>query len=219
MRASRVVLLAFGLLFSMSSVQAQTSQAQKILNKVSKVYKAYKTMTVGFTVETENTISKKKTKMSGKLWVKGDKFRYHYDGEKVFCNGKTLWTYNEEINEVTIDKYKKKSSGISPSNIFTLYQKGFNAKYDGSKTVDGKSHYVIKLTPKTSKEKKKNKYYQIVMLINKKTSRIKSMKVFYKNGLRITYKINTFKANATISNTFFEFDKTKYPGVVEVDLK
>ena len=152
MRIRSAVLLAVGMMFSISSTQAQTVQAQKILNKVSKVYKAYKTMTVGFTVETENTINKKKTKMSGKLWLKGDKFRYHYDGEKVFCNGKTLWTYNEEINEVTIDKYKKKANGISPSNIFTFYQKGFHYKYDGSKTIGGKSHYIIKLTPKDKKK-------------------------------------------------------------------
>jgi outer membrane lipoprotein carrier protein len=217
MRIRSVVLLAVGMMFSISSINGQTDQqAQKILNKVSKVYKAYKTMTVGFTVETENTVSKKKTKASGKLWVKGEKFRYHYDGEKVFCNGKTLWTYNEEINEVTIDKFKKKTNGISPSNIFTLYQKGFQSKYDGTKTIGGKSYYVIKLTPK---EKKKNKYYLIQMLINKQTSRIKSMKVFYKNGMRITYKINSFKANATISSGYFEFDITKYPGVVEVDLR
>lgn len=205
-----VIFLGIGLAFAQSD-----PTASKILKRVSNKYKAYKTMTVSFTVTTENTVTKKVSKQSGKLWIKGENFKYTFGGEQVYCNGKSQWTYNEEINEVTIEKYKKKENGISPSNIFTVYQKGFYYKYDGLKTIGGVTYEKVLLTPK---DKNKNKFYQIEMLINKSTSRIKSMKVYYKNGFRITYSINSFKANAELSTKFFEFDKTKYPEVVVVDL-
>lgn len=206
-----VIVLGIGLVFAQSD-----PTASKILNRVSKKYKAYKTMTVSFTVTTENTVTKKTSSASGKLWIKDENFKYTYGGEQVYCNGKSQWTYNEEINEVTIEKYKKKENSVSPSNIFTVYQKGFYYKYDGLKTIGKETYERVLLTPK---DKNKNKYYQIEMLINKSSSRIKSMKVFYKNGYRITYTVNSFKANADLSSKFFEFDKTKYPEVVVVDLR
>jgi outer membrane lipoprotein-sorting protein len=172
-------------------------------------------MTVGFTVVTENSVTKKISKSEGKLWLKGENFKYTFGGEQIFCNGKIQWTYNEEINEVTIEKYKKNENSISPSNIFSLYQKGFHAKYDGLSSISGVQYEGIVLTPKD----KKNKYYQIEMLINKSTSRIKKMKVYYKNGYRITYLVNSFKPNNPLSTKFFEFDKSNFPEVVEVNLR
>jgi len=207
---SLIAILGIGLLF------AQTDPAAtRILKKVEKKYNAYSTMTIGFTVITENTVTKKTSKSPGKLWLKGENFKYTYGGEQVFCNGKIQWTYGEEINEVTVEKYKKKENSISPSNIFSLYQKGFHSKYDGIFTEKGVQYEKVLLTPKD----KSNKYFQIEMLINKSTSRIKRMKVFYKNGYRITYLVNSFKPNNPLSEKFFEFDKSNYPEVIEVDLR
>ena len=205
-----VTFIGVGLLFAQSD-----PVATKILKRVSKKYKAYTTMTIGFTVITENTVTKKTSKSSGKLWLKDQNFKYTYGGEQVFCNGKTQWTYNEEINEVTIEKYKKNENSISPSNIFSLYEKGFQYRYDGLLSEKGVQYEKVLLTPKD----KSKKFYQIEMVINKSTSRIKKMKIFYKNGYRITYLVNSFKPNNPLSTKFFEFDKSNFPEVVEVDLR
>lgn len=53
------------------------------------------------------------------------------DGQEIYCDGKTMWTYLKDANEVQISNYNPKSSDINPSEIFTVYEKGFLSKFIG----------------------------------------------------------------------------------------
>lgn len=207
---SVVVLLIAG----MNRLTAQDATANKILGTVSATYQTYKTIKAGFTISINNTQTKSKIKQNGTLYLKGKKFRINLSDQEIYCDGKTMWTYFKEENEVQITKYDANAQDINPSEIFTIYQKGFTSKYVGETIVGGKKVQKIELTP-TNKAKP---YFKVKLDIDKASHKVMNMTVLNKNGVNATYSITTFKSNLTMNDTFFKFDEKSKPGVVVIDL-
>ncbi|MFY0643774.1 MAG: outer membrane lipoprotein carrier protein LolA [Bacteroidia bacterium] len=195
--------------------EANDNKSTQILNKVSKTYKNYKTMKATFTVNVTNKQSNSSVKQNGTLYVKGKKFRVNMSGQEIYCDGKTIWTYLKDANEVQITKFDEKNMDVNPSEIFTIYQKGFMHKYAGQKTIGGKSVDIIEMTP-TDKSKS---YFKVRLAIEKVAAKIKEMVVYNKNGVTTTYLISKFAGNMEISDSFFKFNPKAKPGVIEIDLR
>jgi outer membrane lipoprotein-sorting protein len=202
------------LVAGMSQLTAQDATANKILRNVSTTYQTYKTIKAGFTITINNTQTKSKIKQKGTLYLKGKKFRINLSDQEIYCDGKTMWTYFKEENEVQITKYDATAQDINPSEIFTIYQKGFNSKYVGEVIIGGKKIQKIELSP-TNKSKP---YFKVKLDIDKAAHKVVNMTVMNKNGVNATYSITSFLSNLTMNDTFFKFDTKNKPGVVVIDL-
>ncbi len=210
-------LTIFTLLISLVSLPliGQDATANRILNNVSRTYQTYKSIKAGFTIDIKNTQNNSTIKQVGTLYLKGKKFRIKLTDQEIYCDGKTMWTYFKEENEVQITKYDPNAQEINPSEIFTIYQKGFNYKYIGESIISGKTVQKIEMTP-TDKTKP---YFKVKLNIEKASNKITNMSVYNKNGIRSNYAITSFKSNLPISDGFFKFDPKTKPGVIEIDLR
>jgi outer membrane lipoprotein-sorting protein len=216
----KVILISSLMFFLMaqpfwSHSESNDNRSAQILNKVSKTYKNYKTMKAVFTVNVSNKQSNSSVKQNGVLYVKGKKFRVDMSGQEIYCDGKTIWTFLKDANEVQITKFDEKNMDVNPSKIFTIYQKGFVHKYAGQKTIGGKSVDLIELTPSD----KSKSYFKVRLAIEKVAAKIKEMVVYNKNGVTTTYNISKFSGNLNISDSFFKFNPKSKPGVIEIDLR
>ena len=100
---------------------AQDQQAQKILNDVSRTYKSYKTIKAKFKINILSKQGQGTFSQAGTLYLKGKKFRITMADQEIYCDGKLLWTYFKEENEVQITKYDPKDQEIKPiRNIYHL---------------------------------------------------------------------------------------------------
>ncbi|MDB9882349.1 outer membrane lipoprotein carrier protein LolA [Bacteroidia bacterium] len=195
--------------------ETKDNKSTQLLTKLSKTYKTYKSIKASFTVNIKNKQSNTAVKQNGILYQKGKKFRVNMSGQEIFCDGKTIWTYLEDANEVQISKFNPKTMDINPSEIFTIYEKGFNHKYggqisDGNRTID-----VVELMPID----KSKGYFKVKLGIDKLASKIKEMSVYSKNGLVTTYVIQKFEPNVSINDSYFKFNPKDKPGVIEIDLR
>jgi outer membrane lipoprotein-sorting protein len=217
MKSSIKSLTVFTLLISLVSLPliGQDATANRILNNVSRTYQTYKSIKAGFTINIKNTQNNSTIKQVGTLYLKGKKFRINLTDQEIYCDGKTMWTYFKEENEVQITKYDPNAQEINPSEIFTIYQKGFNYKYIGESIISGKTVQKIEMTP-TDKTKP---YFKVKLNIEKASNKITNMSVFNKNGIRSNYAITSFKSNLPISDGFFKFDSKTKPAVIEIDLR
>ena len=206
--------LLFGFILSLlATLHAQSDQkATAILNKVSKLYKSYSGIKSTFTITTTSA-QNKSTSSNGTVWIKGTKYKLDYAGQEIFCNGKFIWTYNKEDNEVTKENYKVKDNAITPNEIFTIYNRDFKNAYEGPIVKDGKTYEVIKMV-----SKKKVNYSYIKLEIDKNNSKIQRMIQHYKNGTEIIYSIGQFTPNTALVDNFFEWNPAAHPGVPVVDL-
>lgn len=205
-----------GLFTNSAHAQAQKDpKAQEILKGVSAKYKASKALSASFTIVTLDQKSKATDKQTGTILVKGDKYRLTLKGQEIISDGKTAWTYIKESNEVQVNDVATNSDAISPTNLFTIYEKGFSSKYIGEAKVNNVLMQQIELIPDDTKKS----YFKIQININKTEKVISSAKIFDKNGTHLTYTVDKLKLNAEAAETVFTFDKAKYPGVEMVDLR
>lgn len=214
-----IFVLALAFIFSSNEVaysqSAKDPKAQEILKGVSAKYKAMKSLSASFKITSQDQKAKTTDTQSGNLLVKGDKYKLSLKGQEVISDGKTVWTYLKESNEVQVNDAGEKTDGISPTNIFTIYEKGFATKYAGDKKEGTKTLQQIELVPDDTKKG----FFKIQLFIDKQDKVIKNAKIFNKNGTNMSYVIDQFKMNADAPDAVFTFDKSKYPGVEEVDLR
>ncbi len=196
---------------------AQTNDpaAKTILDNVSAKYKTYKTVQASFTLSIEDAKGKNQGIKKGTLYYKGSKYRVTLPGQEIFSDGKTIWTYDKAANEVTISKVDP-AGGLTPQKLFTnFYEKDFLCKLNGEKKSGNKTLQEIELTP-TDKSKP---FFKVLITVDKAAKSIVNTKVLQKDGNKFYYSVSNLNGNANVSDATFVFDKSKYPGVEEVDLR
>jgi len=198
-----------------SNSESQDNQSTAILNKLSKTYKTYHSIKASFAISIKNPQATGSVRQSGTLYQKGKKFRVNMSEQEIYCDGKNIWTYLKGANEVQVSKFDAKTMEINPSEIFTIYEKGFIHKHAGQVTDGATTLDVIELTP-TDKNKG---YFKVKLGIDKLANKIKEMSVYSKNGVVTTYIITNFEPNISINDSYFKFNTKEKPGVIEIDLR
>lgn len=193
--------------------------AKKILDAVSSKFKTYKAVQSSFTLKVEDAKGKVQEIKKGIVYMKGPKYRVSITGKtgnEIFSDGKNVWSYDKAANEVTISEVDASSGTITPQKLFTnFYDKDFLYKLNGVKTEGKKKLQEIELTPI---DKTKN-FHKIYLLVDNATNTIYSTKLLDKGGIRYSYTVSNLNGKANIADGIFLFDKKKYPGVEEVDLR
>ncbi len=191
-------------------------EAKKVLDAVSAKFKTFTTVQAGFTYKVEDSKGKAMSTKTGTIWMKGTKYKVSFGSQEIFSDGKTVWSYDKSTNEVTITTIDPSGNGITPQKLFTnFYDKDFLYILNGEKKVGAKTIQEIEMTPT---DKSKN-FHKVYLQIDKTAKTIYSTKVLENGGNRYTYTVSSMKTNAAMADNIFVFDKKKYPGVEEVDLR
>ena len=207
------LLIAAGLL---AEAQASDPEAKAVLDAVSAKFKTYTTVQSTFSYNVENASGKVLSSKKGTILIKGTKYKVSFIGQEIFCNGTTVWNYDKASNEVTISKLDASSGMITPQKLFTdFYDKDFRYILNGEKKIGTKTIQEIEMTPLD----KSKPFHKVYVQIDKAAKTIYSTKVLENAGNRYVYTVTTMKTNIPLADNLFVFDKTKYPGVEEVDLR
>jgi outer membrane lipoprotein carrier protein len=190
-------------------------KALEVLDAMSAKYKSIPAFHAKFTYSLNNPEEKLKEDFEGDITIKGDKFRLKLGGQEIFNNGKTVWTYHQEVNEVNIDNYDPEEGDMSPTKIYSAYKQGYKYMYLEEKVENGQVYDIIDLVP----EDKNMQFYKVRMKISRKDKTLKNWTIFDKNGNRYLYTIKEFNPNPGVNDAYFTFDKSKYKGVEVVDLR
>lgn len=199
-----------------NSLGTSDPSAKKILDNVSARFKKFKGVQSTFTLKVEDAKGKVQGNKKGTVYMKGLKYRVTLTGQDIFCDGKNIWTYDKASNEVTITKFDPAANAITPQKLFTnFYDKDFLYKLNPETKEGNKTIQEIEMTPVD----KSKSFHKVLVFIDKGSQTIYGTKVLEKNGNRYTYMVNSLNGNANISDAQFDFNKKKYPGVEEVDLR
>lgn len=209
--------ILFSTLSLLSVAQGKNDPAAKaILDGVSAKFKTFTTVQASFSYKVENAAGKALSAKTGTIKMKGTKYHVLFSGQEIFCNGTTVWNYDKAANEVTISRLDASSGMITPQKLFTnFYDKDFLYLLNGEKKVGGKTVQEIEMTPVD----KSKPFHKVYVQVDKNAKTIYSTKVLENAGNRYTYTVTSLRTNAPLSDNIFVFDKKKYPGVEEVDLR
>ncbi|MDZ4757185.1 MAG: outer membrane lipoprotein carrier protein LolA [Bacteroidota bacterium] len=211
----KYILISALVLISLGKTFAVDNKSDSILKAVSAKYKSFKTYKASFVYNLENKKDKINITKKGTLYVKGLKFKIEMGNLEIFCDGKTIWKYNKEDNEVEINTFNASKNDLSPQKILNTYEKGFISEFVEEKMENGVVMQQIRLTPI---DKTKN-IHTVKLFVQKQGKIIVRSKLYGKFGDVYTYEIPKFQAHIKILDNFFVFNKKAHPGVTENDLR
>ncbi len=214
-------IILFALLFVGSleiSAQESSDPATKaILEAMKSKVEAYENMVVDFSLtiafpEEDPEIQK------GQLKLSGDQYHLNLGPQTIISDGETLWFYLKSRNEVQINDYVEDEDGdiMSPKDLFKIYEKDdyiYALVFEGIEK--GKTVQKIEFKP-TDPD---SEYSKMRMTLDKGKKELMRVKAFGKDGSRYTLNLDSFKANADLSDNTFQFNAADYPDVQIEDLR
>ncbi|HMH23521.1 MAG TPA: outer membrane lipoprotein carrier protein LolA [Puia sp.] len=199
-----------------NSLGKNDPDAKKVLDGLTAKLKSFQAIQANFTLKVEDAKGKQQGSKTGVIYLKGTKYHLSITGQEIFSDGKDVWTYDKSSNEVTITKSDPASRTISPEKFFTdFYDKDFLYKLNGESKLGTRTLQEVELTPVD----KTKTFYKALLYIDKAQHTLASIKWYDKNGSRYTLDTNKLNGNAPLTENQLAFNKTKYPGVEEVDLR
>ncbi len=213
----KMLLVLLNGFFVLSTCYSQNNDpdAKMILDQASAKIKSYKTIKAVFTLQLQDAQGALQGTKKGIVLMKGNKYYVQITGQEIYSDGKTIWTYDKSANEVTITKVDPGSSTISPQKLLTnFYDKDFIYKVNGEQKMGARTVIEIEMTPTD----KTQNFHKIYLYVDKKSHLVSSGKFLDKSNSRYIYNIDSLNGNLNISDTSFVFDKSKHPGVEEVNL-
>lgn len=214
----RLILFSILAVFATTGYSQQDAKAKDILEKVTKTRQSHASIEARFSFEMNNSAENIQEKSNGTIILKNKKYKLNIPqmGLQVTCDGKTIWTYMVNSNEVSISSLDEDTEDLmDPSKIFTIYERGFNYKFAGESADGGVPVYNIDLTP----QKPTGDIQKIRIMIDKQKMMIRSANMTGKDGNKYTVSVNQFKTDGVYADSDFVFDTKKYKGIEVVDMR
>ena len=191
----------------MCHAQNRDPEAQNLLEKVSAKVNGYDNMVLEFKYVLDNSEENIHQETRGDITLVGDNYVLNILGITRIYDGQKLTTISPEDEEVTISTQNTaEENTITPSQLLSFYEEGYNYKMDIIQNVRGRKIQYIKLNPIDS-----NTEIDYVLLgIDIYTNHIYNLIEIGSNGTKTTLTINTFKTNQPLSESLFSFDASKY---------
>jgi outer membrane lipoprotein carrier protein len=213
------LLLGSGLFMAQAqnnSLGKNDPDAKKVLDALSTKLKSFKAVQANFTLKVEDSKGRPQGSKSGVIYLKGSKYHISMAGLEIYCDGKDNWTYDKSSNEVTITKSDPSSQTLSPDKVFTnFYDKDFLYKLNAESQLGGRTVQEVELTPVD----KTKSFFKALLYIDKTQHSPVSLKLFDKSGNRTTLDMSKLNGNAPFTDAQIAYNKAKYPGAEEVDLR
>jgi outer membrane lipoprotein-sorting protein len=195
----------------------QDPEAKKILDQVSVKAKNNQTIQSDFELAIDNKRENKTSKSKGSVRVKGEKYYMESMGTQVYFDGKTLWSYMTDINEVNITSPDSANEDFieNPSKIFSFYDRDFKYHLVGETKLDEGWMYEIDLFPKNLNQP----YSRIKIFVNRDTYDLFMVKAVSKEGIDYSAYLRNTKYNVPMSDDIFIFQPEKHKGIEIVDMR
>lgn len=204
--------------FVLAGYAQQDAKAKEILEKVTKTTQSLASLDAKFSFEMNNKAENIKDKSVGSIVLKNKKYKLNIPqmGLQVTCDGKTIWTYMVNSNEVTVANLDESTDELmDPAKIFTIYEKGFNYKFISETVEAGVPVYNIELTP----QKPSGDVQKIKLMINKQKMLIHGAVMNGKDGNTIIVAVTQLKTDGVYADSDFVFDSKKYKGIEVIDMR
>jgi outer membrane lipoprotein carrier protein len=194
--------------------QTKDAKAVALVDEVSAKTKSYKSIRADFSYTMENKQAKINEVKTGTLTLSGDKYRLKAVGQEVICDGKTIWTYLKESNEVQINDLDNKDEALTPSKLLSSYNSNYKSKILKDRSPADPNETTLELIPNVIKN-----FTKAVLVVDKIKKQVKRFILYDKSGNIFTYKITKYQTDLPVTAADFTFDKTKFPGVEVIDMR
>lgn len=209
----RITLLSTILLLTFNAAGQTDPAAVKILDKFSSNALGAPSVSMKFNIVTDDLAENRSDTLNGSVIISRDRYKLDLDNNIVWFNGDISWSYLVAEKEVTITKPDKKDRSFQnkPSEIFTMYKKGYKTKLIEEKP----DSWVIDLYP----EEINNDLIRVRLTIGKALTDLKRLEYKRNDGVILTVLVREYSLKFKPDQETFLFSPEKYKGVEVIDMR
>jgi len=151
--------------------------------------------------------------MEGSVVLKGDRFMLALPENNVWSDGKTVWSYLPDINEVTITENDPDDDSFmsKPSLLFTMYKDGYKVRL----IEQTPKEWIIDLYP----EDISGDMIRMRLKIGKTDYSLQNAEYKTKEGITVTLDTQKYDLLFKPAADFFTFKPADHNGVEVIDMR
>ena len=202
-------------LISIEGFSNEPDNLDSVIDGVQKKYEQINNFHAAFTQEAEVKALNKVQKADGEVWFKKPgKMRWNYNTpnkDQIVSDGKTLWFYDEEeeqVIETTLNQVSETQSTTTLLSGLGNIKELFNASFTEPGEINPNGGYLIDLVPKGDEE-----YNKVTISVNKKDMMVNAIYLYDPFGNLTTINLKDIKIDGGVSDSLFDF---KVPSGAEV---
>lgn len=208
----RILIVLFSLLLHIT-LTGQDKGAKKILDKVSDKYDAYKSVEIHFdlTIKYPDQASENQ---KASIIQQGKNFIFRSKAQDIYANGKSVWYYLKDRNEVQINNFDEDEElgMLTPKDLLRQYKAN---KFEYALVNEDAVYAYIEFKPFDTYDD----YSKYRVKFNKAKSDFEFIEAFGKDGSKISITIASVSSNKSYPAGLFTFDTKAHPGVFVEDLR
>ena len=202
------IILTLSVIALAIAAPAQSSKAKAVLDKTSAVIRNAGDIKADFSANATSG------SMSGTIYIHKNMLHLTSSNAKCWFDGKTLWTYRKNTNEVNITTpTAAEKQSINPYQFINMYKKGYTYTMRET-TLRGKATYEVTLNATSPT----NKLRKMVINIDKATYYPVSVNMQRVKGITTIY-ITSCKTKQKFNPKTFSFNSSDYPSAEIIDLR
>jgi outer membrane lipoprotein-sorting protein len=211
------ILIIFILLFAKYTLCQQDPAARAILERVTEKTKSCKSIQADFELTIEDRKENTESNSQGQILIKENKYKLESTGSTVYYDGKTMWTYTEENEEVIVTEPDSLDENFltDPVKIFYFYNRDFKYRYVGETTIDDNKMHEIDLFPKNLDQP----YSRIKLYVDVNKDILSVIKIVGKDGIDYNISFSNYITDKDFDDSAFTFDKSKHKKAEIIDLR
>lgn len=191
------------------AAQAQTMANQLVKNTIDNINK-HKNVEFVFDYDMSNETIAVTESASGTAYMQGEAYKMEIEGQQIISDGKTLWTYLIDDEEVMVSNPTDDNNIITPIKMLTTYDKDYTIKYGKS---NEKGIKVVEMS------NPKGEFSKVTLKINEAKLEIVSATISNRSGDAFTIRIKKTVFDQDLDAKFFTFDEKAHPKVDVIDMR
>jgi len=196
----------FLLLLSVCSFSWSQDASKALLKDVSDKLLAQENVSLQFNYNLYSAEASINQETSGKVQLKGKKYRFEYLGIIQINDTKNTYTIVPENEEVTIVSNQDAGEEMNPAKILSFYNEGYRFQWDIAQNVGNRKIQYIKLIPIDSN----SDIAHILLGVDSQKKEVYKVIETGKNGTQTTITITKYETNTNLAPNLFSFDEKKY---------
>jgi outer membrane lipoprotein-sorting protein len=196
----------FLLLLSVCSFAWSQDASKALLKDVSDKLLAQENVSLQFNYNLYSAEASINQETSGKVQLKGEKYRFEYLGIIQINDTKNTYTIVPENEEVTIVSNQDAGEEMNPAKILSFYNEGYRFQWDIAQNVGNRKIQYIKLIPIDSN----SDIAHILLGVDSQKKEVYKVIETGKNGTQTTITITKYETNTNLAPNLFSFDEKKY---------
>ena len=207
MKTKNIIACLF-LLFATQAVSAQNN-AEALIRVLVDQIKSHQNVEMTFNYQISPDGKQMGDSEKGHAWLQGEAYKVEMDNQQTISDGKTIWLYLVEEEEVMISNATEGTDN-TPLKVLTSLDDNYVATLTG---IDAQGIATIELA------NPKGQYKRVTLKINAKKSELKSADIYLEDGSKAVITVEEMKFNQKLDDKFFTFDTKKHPKVDVIDMR